>query len=191
MRNAATKADGGNAGRWKAWKTIKPFPTLPTDLGNRSNRFPHSHRHDDYDEMNLISKLTDLRDTHSEGKFKDQTYAIAMKDNGLFAFAGVWERWKDRTKGEVLETYSIVTADPNELISNLSIHDRMPVILKPSDYGRWLEPGDLECPPVDLLRPFEADFMTVWKVGPDVGNVKNDSPDLAEPMNNTQSGLLF
>ncbi len=38
--NVATEADGGNAGRWKAWKTIKPFPTLPTDLGNRSNRFP-------------------------------------------------------------------------------------------------------------------------------------------------------
>ena len=52
MKNAATEADGGNAGRWKAWKTIKLFPTLPTDLGNRSNRFPHSHRHDDDYEMN-------------------------------------------------------------------------------------------------------------------------------------------
>jgi hypothetical protein len=35
----------------KGWKTIKPFPTVPADLGNRSNRFPHSHRHDDYYEM--------------------------------------------------------------------------------------------------------------------------------------------
>jgi len=52
MMNAATEADGGNAGRWKAWKTMKLFPTLPNDLGNRSNRFPHSHRHDHYDEMN-------------------------------------------------------------------------------------------------------------------------------------------
>ena len=109
-----------------------------------------------------------------------QPYAIAMKDGGVFAFAGLWERRKGRTKGEVLETFSIVTTDPNELISSLSIHDRMPVILKQSDYGRWLEPGDPDRPPVDLLRPFDADFMKAWKVGPDVGNVKNDRPYLCE-----------
>ena len=122
-----------------------------------------------------------------------QPYAIGMKDGGIFAFAGLWERWKDRSKGEVLETYTIITTDPNELISFLSIHDRMPVILKPSDYERWLEPGDPDRPPVDLLRPFDADFMRAWKVGPDVGNVKNDRPDLAEPIVETQSGsgLLF
>ena len=122
-----------------------------------------------------------------------QPYAIGLKDGSIFAFAGLWERWKDRTKGDVLETYSIVTTDPNELISNLSIHDRMPVILKPSDYGRWLDPGDPDRPPVDLLRPFDSDFMKVWKVGLDVGNVKNDRPDLAEPIAETQSGtgLLF
>ena len=111
-----------------------------------------------------------------------QPYAIAMKDDGIFAFAGLWERWKDRAKGEVLETYAIVTTDPNELISKLSIHDRMPVILKASDYGRWLDPGDPERPPIDLLRPFDADLIRVWKVGPDVGNVKNDRPDLCEPI---------
>jgi len=122
-----------------------------------------------------------------------QPYAISMKDDGVFAFAGLWERWKDWTKGQVIQTYSIITTDPNELISFLSIHDRMPVILKPSDYGRWLEPGDPERPPVDLLRPFDADFMKAWKVGPDVGNVKNDRPDLAEPIVETRSGsgLLF
>jgi putative SOS response-associated peptidase YedK len=111
---------------------------------------------------------------------KKQPYAIGMKDDGLFAFAGMWERWKDRSKGEVLETYRIITTDPNELISHLSIHDRMPVILKPSDYERWLEPGDPDRPPVDLLRPFDADFMRAW-------------PDLAEPIVETRSGtgLLF
>ena len=111
-----------------------------------------------------------------------QPYAIAMKDNSIFAFAGLWERWKDRAKGQILETYTIITTDPNELISYLSIHDRMPVILRPSDYGRWLDPGDPERPPLDLLRPLDADSMRAWKVGPDVGNVKNDRPDLCEPL---------
>jgi len=111
-----------------------------------------------------------------------QPYAIAMKDGSIFAFAGLWERWKDWAKGQILETYTIITTDPNELISYLSIHDRMPVILRPSDYGRWLDPGDPNHLPVDLLRPFDADFMRAWKVGPDVGNVKNDRPDLCEPL---------
>ncbi len=93
----------------------------------------------------------------------------------------------------MIQTYSIITTDPNELISFLSIHDRMPVILKPCDYGRWLEPGDPERLPVHLLRPFDADFMKAWKVGPYVGNVKNDRPDQPEPIVETQSGsgLLF
>jgi putative SOS response-associated peptidase YedK len=111
-----------------------------------------------------------------------QPFAIAMKDRGLFAFAGLWDRWRDEAAGKFLETYTIVTTDPNELISELALHDRMPVILKPQDYGRWLDPGDPHQLPVDLLRPFDADVMTAWKVGPDVGNVRNNNPSLIEPM---------
>lgn len=111
-----------------------------------------------------------------------QPYTIAMKDGGLFAFAGLWERWRDKAAGKSLETYSILTTDPNELISELAVHDRMPVILKPQDYGRWLEPGDPRRLPVELLRPFDADAMTAWKVGPDVGNVRNNNSTLIEPV---------
>ena len=59
---------------------------------------------------------------------------------------------------------------------------------KPSRSGKAAER-----PPVHLLRPFDTDFMKAWKVGPDVGNVKNDRPDLPEPIVETQSGsgLLF
>jgi len=111
---------------------------------------------------------------------KKQPYAIAMKDGSLFAFAGLWERWKDRSKGGELESFTIITTEPNELTH--SLHDRMPVIVKPSDYGRWLDPGNPAQTPVDLLRPFDADLMTAWKVGPDVGNVRNNRPDLCEPL---------
>lgn len=112
-----------------------------------------------------------------------QPYALAIRDNCLFAFAGLWERWRDRLTGQNLETYTILTTDSNELITDLAIHDRMPVILKPSEYGRWLEPGDPERPPVDLLRPFDSDAMSVWKVSAAVGNTRNNTPDLCEPMN--------
>ena len=110
-----------------------------------------------------------------------QPYAISRKDGSIFAFAGLWERWRDKLTGHALETYSIITTDPNELISGMGIHDRMPVILEPKDYGRWLEPGDPQRPPVDLLRPSDSEAMRVWKVGPEVGNVQNNSPALIEP----------
>lgn len=109
-----------------------------------------------------------------------QPYAIAMKDRSLFAFAGLWDAWKDKATGQTIETYTVITTDPNELMQPL--HNRMPVILKPEDYGRWLEPGPPERLPLDLLRPFDADAMKAWKVNARVGNVRNNDPDCVEAM---------
>lgn len=58
------------------------------------------------------------------------------------------------------------------------MHDRMPLIIDPRDYNRWLEPGDPQRPPVDLLRAYDDELMKIWCVKPDVGNVRNDRPDL-------------
>src|SRR5580704_4230805 len=69
LKVAADQAGCGNDGLWKARKTMMLFSDLPTSLGNRSSRFPHSHRHD-YD--GIIPKTSRLRDTHSEGKVKPQ-----------------------------------------------------------------------------------------------------------------------
>jgi putative SOS response-associated peptidase YedK len=109
-----------------------------------------------------------------------QPYAIALRDGALFAFAGLWESWKDKGTGERLLTYSIITTDPNEVMEPL--HNRMPVILAPKDYERWLAPVDPAHLPVDLLRPYVADEMTAWQVSKAVGNVKNNDPSLALPI---------
>jgi putative SOS response-associated peptidase YedK len=58
----------------------------------------------------------------------------------------------------------------------------MPLIIDPRDYERWLDPGDPERPPVDLLRPYADDLMKIFQVTPDVGNVRNDRPDLIDPI---------
>jgi putative SOS response-associated peptidase YedK len=58
----------------------------------------------------------------------------------------------------------------------------MPVIIPAKDYDRWLKPGDPARPPVDLLRPFDSDKMTAWKVDHAVGNVKNDGAELINPI---------
>jgi putative SOS response-associated peptidase YedK len=118
-----------------------------------------------------------------------QPYAIALADNATFAFAGLWDRWRGRTTKEVIESFTILTTDPNELMSRERIHDRMPVILSPKDYERWLQPGNPERLPVDLLRPYPAEEMTCWAVGKEVGNVKNDRPELIEPIR--VAGSLF
>jgi putative SOS response-associated peptidase YedK len=109
-----------------------------------------------------------------------QPYAIGMKDGSVFAFAGLWDRWKDRQTGQVLESFTIITTDPNELMEQL--HNRMPVIIDAKDYGRWLDPGDPARLPVDLLRPYDAEKMKAWKVSARVGNVRNDDPDCVEAL---------
>jgi putative SOS response-associated peptidase YedK len=110
-----------------------------------------------------------------------QPHAIALEDDSLFAFAGLWDTWKDKATGQAIHTYTVITTDPNELISGLSIHDRMPVILHRRDYERWLGPAEPSQLPIDLLRPFPAEGMKAWKVGPAVGNVRNNNPELLIP----------
>jgi putative SOS response-associated peptidase YedK len=104
-----------------------------------------------------------------------QPHAIALRNGEPYAFAGLWERWQPR-EAPPLETFTILTTDANELTELL--HDRMPVILEPRDYDRWLDAGDPERPPIDLLRPYPAEKMLAWPVSNRVGNIRNDDPEL-------------
>ncbi|MGA8730778.1 MAG: SOS response-associated peptidase [Terracidiphilus sp.] len=111
-----------------------------------------------------------------DGKTK-RPHAIALRSGEPYAFAGLWEHWHPR-EGSPLETFTIITADANEVTEPL--HDRMPVILERRDYDRWLDAGDAARPPIDLLRPYPAEKMLAWPVSNRVGNVRNDDPDLLE-----------
>jgi putative SOS response-associated peptidase YedK len=106
---------------------------------------------------------------------KKQPYAIALRSGEPYAFAGLWELWKPK-EGPPLESFTIITTDPNEVTEK--IHDRMPVLLDPRDYDRWLDPGNPERPPTDLLRPYPAEKMHAWPVSERVGNVRNDDQAL-------------
>ena len=83
-----------------------------------------------------------------------------------------------KASGHELLTYTILTTDPNELLK--TIHNRMPVIVPPKDYSRWMAPADPAQLPVDLLRPYPADEMKAWKVGKAVGNTRNNDASLVE-----------
>lgn len=114
-----------------------------------------------------------------EGKNK-QPFAFALASGEPYAFAGLWECWRPKEPADAtpLESFTILTTDPNELME--PVHNRMPVILDPKDYRRWLDPGDPACPPVDLLRPYPAERMIAWPIGDRVGNVRNNDPELLE-----------
>jgi putative SOS response-associated peptidase YedK len=108
-----------------------------------------------------------------------QPYAIVLRDGEPCAMAGLWERWQPR-EGAPLETFTILTTGPNELMK--PIHNRMPAILEPRDYSRWLSPGDPARPPLDLLRPFPAERMLAWPVSGRVGNTRNNDATLLEQL---------
>ena len=75
-----------------------------------------------------------------------------MKDRSPFGIGGLWENWKDPTSGGWIRTFAIITTPANELVAE--IHDRMPLILAPADYVRWLSD---EPDPRDLMRLFPAE----------------------------------
>lgn len=112
-----------------------------------------------------------------EGKAPKQPYAFRLANGNLFAFAGLWDAWRDE-QGGWLRSFAIVTTEANELMAR--IHPRMPVILHARDYDRWLDREETERLPLDLLRPFEAEEMEMRVANPKVNNVRNNGPELLE-----------
>ena len=120
------------------------------------------------------------------GKAK-QPYCFEVNEGELFAFAGLWDRWKDPS-GQWVKSCSILTTTPNDVTS--AVHDRMPVILDPNTYDLWLDPGmnDVSVPS-ELLKPYDACLMRCYPVSTRVNYVGNDDEgcsrpvELAEPQN--------
>ena len=104
-----------------------------------------------------------------------QPYAIAMKDRSPFGIAGLWENWKDPATSEWVRTFVILTTPANDLLAR--IHDRMPAILKPSDYERWL---GIEPDPHDLLGPFASALLSIWPISKRVNSPDNDDERLLD-----------
>jgi putative SOS response-associated peptidase YedK len=123
------------------------------------------------------------------GKEK-QPYCFEVNDGELFAFAGLWERWKD-SAGKPIETCSILTTTPNAVTS--AVHDRMPVILDPESYDLWLDPGFTDVSGVcDVLKPYDARQMRSYPVSARVNHVANDDAECCSPVEPAESqALLF
>ena len=97
------------------------------------------------------------------------------------AFAGLRERWREPEAGDTVQTFTIITGPPNELVA--PIHNRMPVILPRDAWRRWL--GEDEAGVDDLcgmLRPFPAELMGAHPIRRRIGDVRNNDADLLAPL---------
>jgi putative SOS response-associated peptidase YedK len=105
-------------------------------------------------------------------------YRIFLKDEPLFAMAGIWDTWKNQ-EGNPVYSFSILTTSANQLMEN--IHHRMPVILDRKGEKEWLKetnPGDL----IKLFDPFSTEKMTAHPISKLVNSPVNDKPEILEPM---------
>lgn len=107
-----------------------------------------------------------------------QPFYIQMKDERPFALAGLWEQWCG-ADGSEIESCTILTTEANSLLKTL--HPRMPVIIHPEDYDRWMDPSNERPQEVqDLLRPFPPEGMEAHPVSRRVNNTRNDDPACME-----------
>ena len=113
--------------------------------------------------------------TSPGGKVKTP-YFIHMNDRRPFAFAGLWDSWNS-PDGAQVKSCTIITTEPNDLMT--LIHNRMPAILHPRDYGKWLDPSP-QTPEnlLPLIQPYPADKMNAYPVSTQVNKPENDNPEL-------------
>lgn len=111
---------------------------------------------------------------------RKQPYYFQMKDSKPFAFAGLWENWHS-PQGEEIISCTIVTINANAIAQ--PIHHRMPVILSPECYDRWLDPTVTDTKTLQsLLQPYQDDAMNVTAVSSTVNNPANDKPECLNPV---------
>jgi putative SOS response-associated peptidase YedK len=109
-----------------------------------------------------------------------QPFCFEVNDGELFAFAGLWERWRDPS-GQWVKSCSILTTTPNAVTS--AVHDRMPVILGKDDYDVWLDPGMQNVAAVsEMLRPYDAKSMRSYPVSTRINHVANDDTECSRPI---------
>lgn len=108
-------------------------------------------------------------------------YYIFLKDEEIFSMAGIYDEWLDKTTGEIIKTFSIITTEANPLTAYIhNTKHRMPAILSQKDEEKWLDPtlekSDIE----QLLLPFSDDRMDTYTINNDFLRKKTDDPTILE-----------
>jgi len=111
-------------------------------------------------------------------KSDKQPFFVSLGNRAPMPLAGLWEDWRAPT-GEKVRSCTIITTDANSLLGQ--VHDRMPVIIAPDDWPAWLGEKPASNDELKaLLRPYPPERLLLWPVDRKVGNVRNESDDLAD-----------
>lgn len=118
---------------------------------------------------------------------RKQPWYFRARDDGPLAIAALWERWR-APDGAALESCALLTTAANALTA--PIHDRMPVLLSPRDYERWLDPAIVSPRVVEaMLVPAGEDLLAAHPVSAAVGNARHDDPRNIEPLARSEDAV--
>ncbi|PMQ01035.1 MAG: hypothetical protein CBR30_08055 [Dictyoglomus sp. NZ13-RE01] len=107
-------------------------------------------------------------------------YLIHLKNFELFAFAGLYDVWKDE-RGNLIRTFTIITVSANSFVRD--IHERMPVILKREYEEVWIDKNERNVNRLmEILQPYPSEFMSAYPVSKKVNNPNYDAEDLIKPV---------
>ena len=115
-------------------------------------------------------------------------WLFTRADGEPLVFAGIWDRWQDPEDGVVIESCAVLTTTANAMLGR--IHDRMPIILDPTDAETWLDP-ELDLPAARaLMRPFDADRMRETALDPYVNSTRHEGPQCLTPRGESPGAQL-
>ena len=126
------------------------------------------------------------------GKPRKQPFFIRPKDSGTLAMAGLYEIWRDPARGDddperFRWTCTVLTTEAEDAVGHL--HDRMPLLVEPERWGDWLDPTASGPDLLDLLVPAAPGRLEAYPVSTRVGNVRNNGPELVEPLPLDDAGV--
>lgn len=118
-------------------------------------------------------------------------HRFTLGDDIIFSFAGLWDAWADKSTGEIIYSFTIITVAPNALV--LPVHNRMPAILTPEKEKLWLDTSIGASEAIKLLEPYNEGGMKSITVSDLVNSPMNDAPQLLEPVvyKIPEQGTLF
>lgn len=179
---------GVNECRLMQWGLIPSWAKDPT-IGSRMV----NARAETLTELPSFKDLVDRRrciipadgfyEWRKEGRHKVPMW-VHLKTKEPFALAGLWDVWR-KPNGKKVESFTIITTEPNELIE--TIHNRMPVILRPEDEEQWLDVSRTPFAQAQsLLKPLPAELMDAHDVSPIVNSAKYDGPECIQPFSDNE-----
>ncbi len=137
----------------------------------------------------------ETRQRTAKGKPRKQPFFITPQDGSVLAMAGLYEIWRDPTKDREddsawLRTCTVITTSASDAVGH--VHDRMPMVIAPEQWDAWLDPK-LTDPEAarQLLAVTEPDLLEAYAVSTLVSNVKNNGPELLDPLTEEPPEGLF